>query len=86
MENVRNRVDVRCATNAKDYQKLVSKPTFISQKILNKNLAAVHKIKKVLALNKPTYVGLLILDLGKNLMYDFHYNYIKDRYDKNAKL
>ena len=28
MENLRNRVDVIVATNSKDYQKLVSKPSF----------------------------------------------------------
>ena len=36
MENLRSRVTVRLDTNAKDYQKLVSKLTFISQKISSK--------------------------------------------------
>ena len=35
MENVRNRVDVRFATNAKDYQIIVNRPSFVSQKIIN---------------------------------------------------
>ena len=41
------------------------------------SLVAVHMIKEILALNKPAYVGLCILDLYKTLMYDFQYNYIK---------
>ena len=58
MENLRNRVDIRLVMNDKDYQKLVSTPFFVSQKIFDKNLVAAHKIKEVLTLNKPAYVGM----------------------------
>ena len=54
--------------------------------IFNENLMAVHKIKEVLTLNRPAYVGMCILDLSKTLMYDFHYNYIKKKYADRAKL
>ena len=59
----------------------VSKPTFISQKIFSENFAAIHDIKPVLVLNKPIYVGFTVLELSKYLMYDFHYNFIKKKFD-----
>lgn len=45
MENLRKRVDVRLVTDRKKFSKMVSKPTFVSSKIFNENLVAVHKIK-----------------------------------------
>ena len=58
MENLRNRVDVKLATNEKTLDKLTSKPTFVSSKIFNENLIAVHKVKETLTLNRPAYVGM----------------------------
>ena len=86
MEKLRKRVDIRLVTEEKQILKLISKPTFVSCKIFNKNLVAVHKIKKTLTLDRPAYVGMCILDLSKTLMYDFHYNYIKQKYSNKAKL
>ena len=86
MENLRKRVDIRLVTDVNQFIKLTSKPTFVSSKIFNKNLVAVHKIKETLKLNRPAYVGMCILDLSKTLMYDFHYNYIKKEYGSRAKL
>ena len=74
-ENLRKGVDAKLINNAKDYAKSVSRPTFVSQRIFSKNLVAIHKIKPILLLNKPIYVGFSVLELSKLLMYDFHYNY-----------
>ena len=86
MENLHKRVDVRLVTNEKKLDKLTSKPTFVSSKIFNENLMAVHKVKETLTLNRPAYVVMCILDLSKTLMYDFHYNYIKKKYNNRARL
>ena len=37
-------------------------------------------------MNKPGYLGLLILEIGKILMYEFWYGYIKPKYQENANL
>ena len=36
--------------------------------------------------NKPVYLGLLILDISKTLMFDFNNNYMKVKYGDNCKL
>ena len=47
---------------------------------------AVHNVKETLTLNRPAYVGMCIINLSKMLMYDFHYNYIKKKYNNRARL
>ena len=84
MENLRKRICVELINNAKDYIRCVSRPSFVSQKTFSKNFVAVHRIKPVLTLNKPIYVGFSILELSNSLMYEFHYKYIKNKFD--AKL
>ena len=81
MENIRKRISVKLINNSKDYLRCVSKPNFISQKIIDKNFIAVHQIKSVLTLNKPIYVGFSILELSKLLMCKFHYDYVCNKHD-----
>ena len=40
----------------------------------------------MLTLNKPADVSICKLDLSKNLMYDFYYNYMKKNYGHTDKL
>ena len=42
------------------------------------------KIKVVV--NKPVYLGQAILDLSKIVMYEFHYDYMKQKYPKGLTL
>ena len=86
MENIRNRVDIRLVTRVSQAKKLTSKPNYQHHTIFCENLTAVHMKKVKLYFNKPVYLGMSILDLSKTLMYDFHFNYIKPKYDERAKL
>ena len=81
MENLRKRICVELINNAKDYVKCMSRPSFVSQKIFSNNFVAVHIIKPVLTLDKPIYVGFSILELSESLMYEFHYKYVKNKFD-----
>ena len=84
MENKGKKINVKIINNTKDYIRCVSKRNFISQKTFDKNFVAVHQIKPILTLNKPIYVGVSTLELSKLLMYKFHYEYVKNKFD--AKL
>ena len=44
----------------------------------------MRKIK--VKMNKPVYLGMSVLDISKTLMYEFWYDYIKPKYQDNAKL
>jgi len=77
MENLRNRVNIELVSNEERLNKLSAKLTYVNSKIFNQDLVAVHTKKERLLLDKPSYVGMCILDLSKIHMYDFHYNYIK---------
>ena len=76
IENQRERINVKLVNDKKKYLKIVKKPNFISQKMIDNNFVAGHCSKKVLTLSKLIYVGFCILELPKLFMYQFHYDYV----------
>ena len=54
--------------------KCTSKPCYMSHKIFDNNLAAIHKSKLALKLNKPAYIEMCILELSKVLICKFPYD------------
>ena len=49
-------------------------------------LVAIRKYKVSFKLKKPAYTGMYIWELEKVLMYEFHYDYIKNKYDNKSIL
>ena len=86
MENLRNRINVKLLNKEKCYLKCTSKPSYMSHKVFDNNLVAIRKSKLPQKLNKPAYNGMCLLELSKELVYGFHYDYIKNEYGYNAKL
>ena len=85
-ENLRERTDYRLVTTQKEALKLAAKPTFKDYTVLDGQLAGIHLDPSVVKLNKPSYVGVAVLDLSKLHMYNFFYNYLKPKYGNDMKL
>ena len=86
MENLRNRFDVKLVSNKRDYLKWTSKPSYMLHNIFDNDVVTIRKNKVTLMLNRPAYIGMCILELSKVLMYEFHYDYIKNKYGNNSRL
>ncbi|XP_068709676.1 uncharacterized protein [Montipora foliosa] len=84
MENIRKRVDVRLVTDENKLLKMAAKPTYVSSKIFNENLVAVHKIKETLTLNRPAYVDTdsLTYEIETSDVYQDFWN-DKDKFDNS---
>ena len=86
MGNVRNRRDVKLVVTEERRKKLVSKPNYDSCKQFSESLMAIEIRKTEALMDKPTAVGLAILDISKTLMYEFWYEYLKPKYQHKIKL
>ena len=86
MENLQNRVDIKLCSNENEAEKLIAKPNFESRTIFAGNLVAIHMEKTKIMFNKPIYIGVCILDISKNCMYDFYYNTMKKHYNNKIRL
>ena len=58
----------------------------MSKNIFHNDLVATSESKVTMTLNKPAYIEMCILDLSKVLIYEFHYDYIKNKYGNNSRL
>ena len=61
------------------------RPNFKSGTLFGPNIMGCGMGKIKVVMNKPVYLGQAILDLSKIVMYEFHYDYMKRKYD-NDKL
>ena len=86
MENVRKHRDIKLATTDKRRNYSVSEPNYHTTKWLSECLLAIEMKKIKEKMNKPVYLGLSISEISKTLMYEFWYDYIKPKYQNNAKL
>ena len=85
MENVRKHRDIKLVTIDRRRNQLVSKPNYHTKKWFSENLLGIKMKKRKVKMNKPVYLGLSILEISKTLVYGFWYDYMKPKYEDNAK-
>ena len=56
------------------------------QNVFRKYISNRNEKNPQILMNKPVYLGLSILDLGKTSMYEFWYDYTISKYGEKAKL
>ena len=86
MENARKYRDIKLVTDNESRNKLVFEPNYHTTTQFSENLLAIEMKKTKIIMNKPIYLGQAILDIGKTLMYEFWYNYLKPNYKDKVKL
>lgn len=62
--------------SVKKMQKMVNSPLFDQVKLYSEASAVVMMKKNHVLLSKPRFVGLAILGISKEIMYNFHYSFI----------
>ena len=86
MENIRKHRNIKLVTNQEAYLKAVMKPNFKSGTLFGENLMGCEMGKIKVVIIKPVYLGQAILDLSMIVMYEFHYDYMKQKYPEGLTL
>ena len=86
MENLKKHRDIKLVTPNKRRNQLVSESNYHSTKYFSENLLATEMKKTKVKMNQPIYLPLSMLEISKTLMYEFWYDYIKPKYQNNARL
>ena len=86
MENVRNYRDIKIVTTERQRNKFASEPNYRTTKHISKNLLIMEMKKAEVKMNKPIYLGQVILDISKTIIDEFWYDYIKPKYGDKVQL
>ena len=64
---------------------MVSEPNY-HRNVFTENFCPIEIKRTQILMSKPVYLGLLILEISKILMYEFWYDYVKPKYGEQEKL
>ena len=64
------------STSEKQARRQIAKPNFHRVTVFSESLAAIHMKKTSVTLDQPIYIGFAVLELAKQMVWDFHYNFV----------
>ena len=80
MENIRKHRNIKLVMTEEKYVRTVMKPNCKSGVRFGKNLMGCEMGKIKVVMKNPIYLGQVILDLSRIVMYEFHYDYMKPKF------
>ena len=86
MENVRKHKNIKLVCSERKRKLYASKANYRKPIRFSDTLLAMDMRRVKVEMNKPVYLGLCVLDLSKIIMYEFHYDYMKSKYEHKAEL
>ena len=86
VENIRKHRNIQLVTTEEKYLCTVMKPNFKSGVLFGKNLMGREMGKIKVVMNRLVYLGQVVLDLSKIVMYEFHYDYMIPKSGDRFKL
>ena len=86
IENIRKHSNSKLIMTEEKYLLTVMKPNFKSGVLFGENLMGCEMGKIKVVMNKLVYLGQVILDLSKIIMYEFRYDYMIPKYGDRLKL
>ena len=75
-ENVRIDRNIKLVIRERKRNYLVSQPNYHTIKFFVDNLLVIKMRKTRILMNKPVYLGLLILDLSNTVIHEFWHDYV----------
>ena len=83
---MRKHRDIKLVKTDHERNKLEPEPNYHTMNLISENLSIIEMKKVKVKMKKPIYLGRSILEISKMIMYEFWYDYVKNKYGDMVKL
>ena len=68
-ENLIKQTDIKLVSETEEFEKLLSSPFYKSHTVISEEYCIVENFKKNIELNRPSQLGVSILEFAKEIMF-----------------